>query len=359
MKINANPSRSIITLGLSVHRPEMVLVTGDLMAQHEAVFLEEPPANGLYEMLDGKLPLDDYLIPLDVEYPAFSRDMCRLLKDLKDKGKAIFQIEPFLEALMGIHDIFADGHGPTDLDKQSLAYPVYLAEKKATGALLNYYRTVIRGTFEQTLESVIRFARLDAARFRFRDSIRAQVLAPLVCRYPSAYIEAGMMHYSIWRLLRQHLPHHKDLELKFLDEIVLAKSNLKGRLYAPVDQLTLLYVFHPKLKGTGRELLLAGRTLIYAKLITKLEMAVDSGGMPHLKDEFKCIQMVSRLSISACRELFSIIRGTTSKEARWVIKGLLGRFFTWWKRPLKTAVSRPTALCMRIMKRWRVYTGRS
>jgi hypothetical protein len=180
MKNNANSSHSVITLGLSVHRPEMVPLTGYLMAQHEAVFLEEPPANGFDEMLDGKLPLDDYLRPLDVEYPAFSREMCHLLQGLKAKGKAIFQIEPFLEALMGIHDFFADGHGPMDLDQHTLAYPVYLAEKKATGALLNYYRTVMSGTFEQTLESVIRFARLDAARFRLRDSLRAQALSPVV-----------------------------------------------------------------------------------------------------------------------------------------------------------------------------------
>jgi hypothetical protein len=36
----------MITLGLSVHRPEMVPLTGRLMSQHDSVFLEEPPQRG-------------------------------------------------------------------------------------------------------------------------------------------------------------------------------------------------------------------------------------------------------------------------------------------------------------------------
>jgi hypothetical protein len=146
-------------------------------------------------MLQGALAVDDYLQELDLEYPAFSREMCYLLRRLRAEGKKIFQVEPFLEILLGIHEFFAKGHRPEELDPKSVQYPVYLAERNATGALLAYYQTVMTGSFEASIEAIKRFARLDAARFRLRDSLRAQALAPLVKKYPSVFVEAGVIHY--------------------------------------------------------------------------------------------------------------------------------------------------------------------
>ena len=50
------------------------------MHHHDVIFLEESPANGLQEMLQGALSIDDYLLSAEVEYPEFSRRMCRLLR---------------------------------------------------------------------------------------------------------------------------------------------------------------------------------------------------------------------------------------------------------------------------------------
>ena len=94
-------------------------------------------------MLAGALALDDYLRPFDVEYPAFSRKMCYLLSELQANGKKIFQIEPFLEILLGIHEFFAEGHRPGELKKNSVQYPVYLAERNATKALVEYYQIAV------------------------------------------------------------------------------------------------------------------------------------------------------------------------------------------------------------------------
>jgi len=51
-------------------------------------FLGEPPAPGFDRMLRGKLSVDDYLLPIDVEYPRFSREMCRLLRELHAEGRS-------------------------------------------------------------------------------------------------------------------------------------------------------------------------------------------------------------------------------------------------------------------------------
>ena len=316
---NRRTSMKNITLGLSVHRPEMIPYISECMHRHDAVFLEEPTAAGFEEMLAGSLAIGDYLRPLDVEYPAFSRKMCCLLRELKTEGKAIFQVEPYLEVLLGIHEFFAAGHGPEELQKNSIQYPVYLAERNATCALLSYYQTAMTESFDKTLEAVKRFARLDAARFRLRDSLRAQALAPLVQKFPSAYIEAGVIHYPLWRQLRRQLSAPKRLRMFFLADAPLKILGSRCRLYGPGDRLTLLYIFHPHTAHSKRAALLAARSLIYAKLITKEEQIYDLDTLPHLQDELACIRTTSLLSLEDCRRLFPLIRRVGTREAHQIV----------------------------------------
>lgn len=111
-----------ITVGLSVHRPEMIPFIADCMRRHDAIFLEEPTTAGFDQMLEGTLAINEYLRQLDLEFPAFSRDMCELLRTLKANGKKIFQVEPFLDILLGIHEFFTEDHRPEELPKNSIQY---------------------------------------------------------------------------------------------------------------------------------------------------------------------------------------------------------------------------------------------
>jgi len=308
-----------ITLGLSVHRPEMIPFMADLMRRHDAIFLEEPPAAGFAQMLTGELAVNDYLRELDVEYPAFSRNLCYLLQELKAEGVKIFQIEPFLEFLLNIHEYFAEGHRPEELNKSSVQYPVYLAERNATGALLAYYQIVMSGSFEASIEAIKQFARLDAARFRLRDSLRAQALAPLIKEYPSVFIEAGVIHYPLWRLLRRRVPPYHRVQLIFIADAALHTLGKKGHLFGPGDLLTMMYIFHPTVAQPKREALLAARSLIYSKLVAKEESTEDLNSLPHLRDELACIQIARRLSTDDCRRLFPVVRGATSSDARQIV----------------------------------------
>jgi len=314
-----NQSVQAITLGLSEHRSEMIPSIADWMQQHDAVFLEEPPDDRFERMLTGALAVDAYLMQLDVEFPSFSKKMCYLLRKLKAEGKKIFQVEPYLEILLGIHEFFAEGHRPKELNKKSIQYPVYLAERNATGALLAFYQTSMIGSFEKTLEAVKQFARLDAARFRLRDSLRAQELAQLIKDFPSAYIEAGMIHYSLWQLLRRKVTSPDRLQLIFLANDALKTTESKRCLYGPGDQLTLMYIFQPNATQPKREALLAARALIYSKLIIKEELADDLNALPHLRDELACIQITRRLSLDDCRRLFPLVRRAGTAHARQIV----------------------------------------
>ena len=75
-----------VTLGLSAHRPEMIPLIADRMRRYQADFLEELPVAGFKKMLEGELAVNDYIGQLDVEYPAFSREMSYLPEEQKAQG---------------------------------------------------------------------------------------------------------------------------------------------------------------------------------------------------------------------------------------------------------------------------------
>ena len=98
---------------------------------------------------------------------------------------------------------------------------------------------------------------------------------------------------------------------------------MKGHFYGPGDQLTLLNIFHPTLEQSERETLLAARSLIYSKIITKNELIDDSKDLPHLRDELKCIDMVRRLNFEDCRYMFQLIRRIGTTQAYQIVSGYL------------------------------------
>ena len=163
----------------------MVPLMAGYMRKHDALFLEEPPTAEFERMLSGSIPLDEYVMKVDSEYPQFTKLMCAALREFKSSGKDIFQVEPYLENLLALHDFFADGGRHDELNKNTLMYLVYLAEKKSTGALLQYYQTAASRSFEMTVDAVKRFARSDAARFRLRDGLRARALCALIDNFNS------------------------------------------------------------------------------------------------------------------------------------------------------------------------------
>lgn len=314
-----------ITIGFSIHRPEIIPITVDLMRHHEVIFLEEPAAAGFRRMLQGDLSIEEYLLPIDVEYPEFSRGMCRLMRELHRSGKKILQVEPFLEHLIAIHMFFSKGHGPGDLKADTVRYQVYLAERDATKALMNYYETVMSASFEAAVEAILGFARFDAARFRLRDILRAQALVDHIKTCTSFFVEAGTIHYLLWQLLRQRLPKEVKMNPVFLSHMALKAFGEKGHLFGPGDQLTLRYIFHPDVGTTAKDELLAARSLIYTKLIEKEELTTDSKIFPHARDELNCIRTVKSLNLNDCGRLFPLIRKIKTEKARKLVDDYLVR----------------------------------
>ena len=315
-----------ITIGFSIHRPDIIGMTADLMRGHDAIFLEEPPQREFQHMLEGSLSVADYLMTVDIEYPEFSRRMCRLMREFYAEGTKIFQVEPFLEVLLGVHDFFSQGKRPEDIKPNTLQHQVYIAERDATKALLEYYETVTDGSFDAAISAVIRFAQADAARFRLRDALRARALSTDLTQYASAYIEAGSIHCGLYPRLKKRLSKKVHIKPIYIDHKALQTMGERGHLYGPGDQLTLRYILHANIKNTQLKRLLAARSLVYTKIVEKEELSADLETFPHVRNEFACIQAVKRLALADCERLFPLIRRSKSVNARYMVTDYMTRF---------------------------------
>ena len=313
-----------IHIGFSIHRPEMIPKTAELMGAHDVIFLEEPPDKGFGEMLAGNISIEDYLMPQDLEYPDFSRQMAALEKELHRAGKRLIQVEPFYEVLLSIHDTFANGGTPDDLKPKTLPFYVFMAERQATGALLKFYQTAATGSFDAVIQAVREFSKADARRFRLRDSLRAQAIARQADSFTSVYVEAGTIHFFLFRELHRLMSDRFRVRPMYLDRLVLSETGHRQHLcspvYSPGDLLTLSYILHPDRIRKKTEDLLAARSVIYSKIIHKQENTETGNLFFHLKDEMACIRRVKNLTVDICRKLFSRMSNKTTDQARQVIE---------------------------------------
>jgi len=297
----------MITIGFSSHHVEALPYVREQMERHQTIILEDPPSPSFDQMLDGTMPLDDYLLELDSGFPEFDRQMHQLLIKFHRQGKRILQVEPYLEGLLRIHELFADGNTPDAVLGMTELRDVYLAEKRATGALISFYALSVKAPFEEVVEGVKRFARADAMRLVLRERLRARAIAELVRPGESTYVEAGYIHYPLYRFLRQELGGREKIGVVFLLDLVVRKLGGKRRNLGPGDILTLHYALHNAIPAEKPNLL-AARSLIYIKLINKEELLPGESEAPHSEDEVKVNRLVDRLDFEQCHDLFDRIR---------------------------------------------------
>jgi hypothetical protein len=297
----------MITIGFSSHHVEALPFAREQMERHQTIILEEPPSPGFAQMLEGTKPLGDYLLELDSGFPDFDRRMHEVLIELHRRGKRILQVEPYLERLLQVHELFAGGSKPDAVLGMTELREVYLAEKHATGALLGFYALSVKAPFEEVVEGVKRFARADALRLVLRERLRARAIAEVVRSGDSTYVEAGYIHYPLYRFLRKEIGGRTTIRVIFLLGPVVRKLGGRRRNLGPGDILTLHYAFDNKLPEVSARLL-AARSLIYIKLINKEELLPGESEAPHSEDEVMVNRIVDRLDFEQCRVLFDRIR---------------------------------------------------
>jgi hypothetical protein len=311
-----------LSLIYSNHRPETLELTAEIMGNHDLILLEEPIHQEFTRMLTGQLPIEEYLLDQDLEYPEFSLQQNKILQHLFQQGKMLKQVEPFIDNLLHIHDLFSNGNSPEDLPRPSLLFDVYSREKNATGRLLHYYSAVRSDDFGHIIDSIKDFARADAERFRLRDSLRAKTIAECLQGNSSIYIEAGPMHVLLEEFIRENLPDKWTMQTINIEQLLLQKIGIQGTIFSPGDELTANYLLQRN-QSVEREDLLSARSLIYAKIVTKEENAEMSSLYAHAHNEHEVIESVNALSMNECKQLFFKIRDFPTATAKNYVDGFI------------------------------------
>ena len=297
-----------------------------LMEDHDVIITEEAPDPKFSAMLNKKISIVEYLSNSDYGFAEFSRRMYKLLRELHRKGKVILQVEPYMEKLMNIHEMFFDGKQPSDVLRITGLREVYEAEKNATGALLHFYESSMKNSFQNVIDAVRNFARADAERFRLRDAMRAKAIAKVLPVNKRVYVEAGAVHTHLEKALRRLLGTKYQIESLFLLKPVVQKLTGEKQIIAPGDILTEHYISR-KRSNDEFETLLSARSLIYIQLLEKEEMIPSrSEKTPHIKDEIRVIELVNKLSFAQCEELYKKIRFRNRKQALEIIQDNVSSF---------------------------------
>ncbi len=304
----------MITIALSPHHAEALPSARQHMEQHQLILLEDAPSPHFSDMLQGRFPIDDYIMGLDPAFPQFERLMCNLLRELYGKGLRIMQVEPYLERLLRIHELLAEGKTPEDVLRNPLLEEVYTAERRATGALLHYYVKSMKAPFDEVLEAVKAFAIADAARLKLRQGLRSEAIRALVANDVDIYVEAGYIHFPLYLFLKRELPPSQTIRIVYLLAQVVRRMGGKRRNLGPGDILTLLYLLHRKVPKDRADLM-AARSLIYVKLLQKEELIPDSLDAPHCADIVKVNRFVDSLGLDECRSLFDQLRLARREQA--------------------------------------------
>ncbi|MCX7822173.1 MAG: hypothetical protein N2260_01860 [Syntrophobacterales bacterium] len=314
---------AIITIGFSTHRLEVLTEAEGLMMEHDIVALEEPPHPLFKTMLEGDISIEDYLIETEYEFPKFAKASCELYRRLHSYGKTLIQVDPYMEELVRIHQLFANNGSHKDILPDSVTNKVYLAEKKATASLIRFYEVSLSGTFEDLVNAVKDFALHDSQRIKLRDRLRAIALSEVVRMGRSLYVEAGYIHWGLQFYLRRIIHPNRSLKVHFLLEQETKRRTGKRQIFGPGDILTLILMFHPSLIKDPSLDLLAARSLIFVKLLHKLELE-SNVNFPHLDDEHRAYQLTKALSWNDCKSLWGIIRFIKNpEEAKMIVTDYL------------------------------------
>lgn len=313
------PRDALLTVAFSSHRIETLSAADELMRRHQAVVLEEPRTEGFAGMLTGAMTLEAYLAATDFEFPEFTRAACPRLRALHEAGIALYQLDPFMDELLAIHERFAAGGRPADIAPGTPGGRVFAVEKAWTRALLDYYERALTEPFDAVVAAVQAFARADAERGRLRDAMRARAVAPLLERHDRVYVEAGSLHLHLLNALRPRLRPGTRLRPVHLMEPVVRRLGGRREAWGPGDLLTLRYTYRPGFGGPLADLL-AARSLVFVKILAKEELPAAADEWPHLRDELACIALVSDLDYGECARLYGHIKGLSTAAARRLVE---------------------------------------
>ncbi|WP_054857111.1 hypothetical protein [Vulcanisaeta sp. JCM 16159] len=275
------------------------------VAYHYDTFIAEVPnVEGVRRYLNGEIDFNQLLYEIEYFDVDYSREFYGMLRGLINNGINVVPIDPYgsISMRIRVRAILNDlGHVSLSNEEGYIAF----IELRIAEAYRGYNSALLRGSFEDAVRYVLRYARLDAERIKFRSELRAREIVKL--------LRSLNGHHDV--LI--HADHYNEVLMDYLSRKLMCKpgvirlgdavsKRLGIRPWAhPGVRLTNNYVYEVSMDKNG-EYLLASRALIYALLKVRVFRRVDRGvlGDRAILIDSSLMRLAYGLSIDDARGIF-------------------------------------------------------
>ncbi|ADN51469.1 conserved hypothetical protein [Vulcanisaeta distributa DSM 14429] len=275
------------------------------VAQHYDVFIvESPNTESVRQYLSGEINIDQLLYDIEYFNIDYTREFYKALREFNEYGIDVIPVDPYSVISVGIR-IKAMLH---NLDYKSLSSDgryVAFMELKIAEAHRAYNSALLRGDFEDAVRWLIKYARLDAERIKFRSELRAREIVKILRNL-------GKPHDVLI-----HADHYNEVLVNYLGKKLMCMPSVIRLDDVACKRLGVRPLIHPGIKLTnnyvygmpmnkGEEYLLASRAMIYALLKARIFGRVNRrmlGDKAILIDN-SLKRLAYRLSIDDAKDIF-------------------------------------------------------
>jgi len=226
----------------------------------------------------------------------------------KSYHKIVIQVEPYLTSLVDMFHFIEFKIIDKVIDHDLMIRFVHGVESIVSKYLVEYYENILSKSFEDVVNSIIKFAKFDAYRILIRDLLRALKIRDVLDQYGrdrKYLVEAGTIHTCLPIFLEKlckvsvHVIDIKEVIARKLGIIFPQHpGNILTRIFLEARPFNYDYCK-----------LLAARSVVYTLLITKSELKpTDTLKYPHIIDEYKVLDFVNKLEYEDCRRIYERYR---------------------------------------------------
>lgn len=291
------------------HRIEYLQEFYNISKSYDIIILEEPDIAILTILKDRDVDIDFLVEYLYSEFSEYLKEQYKLVKKIiKEDNKIVIQVEPYLTSLVDMFHFIEFKIIDKVIDHDLMIRFVHGIESIVSKYLVEYYENILSKSFEDVVNSIIKFAKFDAYRILIRDLLRALKIRDVLDQYGrdrKYLVEAGTIHTCLPIFLEKLCK--VSVHVIDIKEVIARKLGIIFPQH-PGNVLTRIFLEARPFNYDYCKLL-AARSVVYTLLITKSELKpTDTLKYPHIIDEYKVLDFVNKLEYEDCRRIYERYR---------------------------------------------------
>ncbi len=282
-----------IAVILTPPRPEIIPDLEEVVKNFKTFIIEIPEISTFRDFLEDRVPVDEVLMDLELEYPLFTREFLLMCKRLYKNGIDILPLDPYQEIATNIKVKLFFRKGLEELDRDLTARYIAMIELNLGKVFQEYSRAFSRRDFDKLIETTMKYAKLDAERMRFRTELRIRKLCEIYSRLRKP---VAVHTHFINRLLPREIERRLNVEVEVIDlyKDIISKLGLE-EFDHPGRVLTEKYLLHD-IHNVEELKILAAKTIILVSQYPPRElMPTREERYPMLMKDYEIMKIIGKI----------------------------------------------------------------